>query len=250
MSRIVGCPSCQKPITVTADLYGRTMACPHCSEHFTIPDETTNAIKVAKPVSSLNRDLGRIRFTFSCMRCSSILEGRGDLCGQRGRCPTCGAIFVIPRVDPATGLALDAAIVAADGQLPTPMHAYATAGTKAPKIIQLNDDELAIICPRCNRNCSIESNACENCGTPFTIEGAEATAKRADGSNGFATAAMAIAIISFCIPFSGVVGVALGLAGMKRADELGTARPGYGLALAAVIVGLISVVAHIASFVF
>lgn len=240
MSRVLDCPECIRLVTVSDDLLGRVMACPHCACHFTVPSADSKAISVARPVSNFPHSMHMVRFTFSCMRCASILEGRGDLSGQKGRCPTCGAVFVVPRVDPATGLALDAAQVADDGQLPTPMHAYATAGTKAPEIRQINDNELAIICPRCNRQCDIEANSCDSCGTPFTMDGAEAVARGGGEQNGLASTAITCSCLGLCIPGLGVVGAALGVAAMRKADEMGTARPGFGMAVAAIGVGIVT----------
>ena len=240
MSRVLDCPKCSQPVTVSDDLIGRVMACPHCAAHFTVPAADAQPVSVATPISNFPHSMHMVRFTFSCMRCASILEGRGDLSGQRGRCPTCGAVFVVPRVDPATGLALDAAQVADDGQLPTPMHAYATAGTKAPEIRQIGDDELVIICPRCNRQCDIESNACPSCGTPFTMDGAEAIARTGGEYNSIASSAITCACLGMCIPGVGLLGAGLGFAAMRRADEMGTARPGYNMGVAALIVGLLT----------
>ena len=131
MSRVLGCPHCEKDVTVDAQLYGRVMGCPHCGLHFSVNNAESPAIPVASPLGNFPYSAHSIRFTFSCARCASILEARGDHCGTKGRCPTCGAIFTIPEVDPRTGLPAKSAHVADDGQLPTPMHAYATAGAKA-----------------------------------------------------------------------------------------------------------------------
>ena len=110
------------------------------------------------------------RFNFSCSLCGSVLEARISQSGALGRCPTCSAVFNIPRVDPRTGLALGDADSAAALQDPTPVHAYAAAGEKAPAIVPLESGGQAICCPRCNANNDIEENFCATCGFPFTIE--------------------------------------------------------------------------------
>jgi hypothetical protein len=77
-------------------------------------------------------------------------------------------------MDPNTGRALDDANPGDDGELPTPVHAYAAAGEKAPRIIRKEDDTCAIQCPRCGGESPVEADNCSHCGTPFTMEGAVA----------------------------------------------------------------------------
>ena len=119
------------------------------------------------------------------------------------------------------------------------MHAYATAGAKAPKIVRLDSGEDVIICPRCNRQSSLDSNQCKSCGTPYTIEGAEAVVHGSGNTNGLASAAITVSLLGLCIPFIGLVGAGLAIAAMHKASEMGQTRPGYNLAVAALIVGLI-----------
>ena len=88
------------------------------------------------------------RFQFRCLRCRSVLEARSSQSGQQARCPTCDASFAVPIIDAQTGLAASDADPGDDGELPTPMHAYAAAGDKAPRIIRKGDDTLAIGCSR------------------------------------------------------------------------------------------------------
>jgi Zn finger protein HypA/HybF involved in hydrogenase expression len=240
MSKVLACPHCDNSVTVGVQLYGRVMGCPHCAKHFTVADADGQAIPVAAPMGNFPYSMHAIRFTFSCMRCASVLEARGDHGGTKGRCPTCGAVFVIPQVDPRTGVPLTAASVADDGQLPTPMHAYATAGAKAPKIIRLENGEEAIQCPRCNHTSAADSNQCPSCGTPYTIEGADAVIRGGSDANGMATAAITVAILGLCLPFVGLLAAGLGWAGIAKSTEMGQSRPGYGLSVAAVVIGLVS----------
>lgn len=240
MSTVLGCPHCSRSVTVDAQLFGRVMGCPHCGKHFTVADANSDAIAVVAPSSNFPFSMHSIRFTFSCMRCASVLEARGDHCGTKGRCPTCGAVFTIPEVDPRTGLPSNAAQVADDGQLPTPMHAYATAGAKAPQIVRLDSGDLVIVCPRCNRQSSPELNQCPACGTPFTIEGAEAIVHGGSDANGLATAAITLAILGWCIPGGGLVAIGLGWGALAKSKELGQSRPGHGLAVASIVLGFCS----------
>jgi len=250
MTDVLDCPACNKAVTVGRELFGRVMACPHCARHFTVPNDGRSAILVASPSSNIPLGTPTYRFTFSCMRCASVLEARGEHCGTMGRCPTCGAVFTIPAVDPRTGRPSTDAHVDDDGQLPTPMHAYATAGTKAPKIIRTADGEGLIQCPRCDRNCPADANQCPTCGTPFTMDGADAVIHGSSQSNGLASAAITVSLLGFCIPYVGLVGAGLGLAAMRRSQEMGQARPGYGMAVAALVIGLISFAIHAARRIF
>ncbi|MFQ5412265.1 MAG: DUF4190 domain-containing protein [Phycisphaerae bacterium] len=243
MSLVLDCPSCRKAVTATADLVGRVMACPHCAKHFTIPEAGAAPVAVATPTSNTVTPLSGIRFTFTCQRCGSILESRGDLCDQQGRCPTCGAVFVIPQVDPRTGLPMSKAEVADDGQLPTPMHAYATAGRKAPTITRLDNGEQVIICPRCRGRMPVDSDTCGTCGMPFTMEGAAAIANTGPSSNHLAKWSMTIGVISvvtFCIPGLGLVAIGLGVKGLKRASNVGSERSGRTMALAGIVCGFVA----------
>lgn len=240
MSKVLGCPHCDRQVTVDDQLFGRVMGCPHCGKHFTVASAESTAVAVAAPMGNFPYSMHSVRFTFSCMRCASVLEARGNHGGTKGRCPTCGAIFTIPEVDPSTGLPMRPAAVEDDGQLPTPMHAYATAGDKAPQIVRNDSGELMIVCPRCSRHCNVDVNQCPACGTPFTIEGAEAVVHGSGEANGLATAAFVISVLGWCIPGAGLVAVGIGWAALVKANEMGQARPGYGLAVAAIIVGLLS----------
>ncbi|MEK6642742.1 MAG: DUF4190 domain-containing protein [Planctomycetota bacterium] len=190
--------------------------------------------------------MSRLRFTFSCQRCGSVLEASGDMAARSGRCPTCGAVFTVPDVDPNTGLAAGPATVADDGQLPTPMHAYATAGGKAPTIRRLPNGDSVIVCPRCNRNMPVDANLCGSCGLPFTMEGASTAAESVEYDNAKATAALTVGVLSlltFCFPILGVVAVILGLRAMRDARRLGVQQSGRSMAIAGIVCGGLSITA-------
>lgn len=232
-------------MTATKELIGRVMACPHCANHFTIPEEGGKAVPVATPNYNYPPQGAGIRFTFSCQRCSSILEARGDLGGRQGRCPTCGAVFVVPQVDPHTGLPVSSAVVEDDGQLPTPMHAYATAGRKAPTIRRLPTGEQVIICPRCRRDMPIDANTCKACGMPFTMEGAAAVAYAGSPGNTLATASLTFGVVAlflFCLPGLGLLAIGLGIGGLKKAENMGVDRPGRSMAIAGIVLGAVSLI--------
>ncbi len=242
MSFVLDCPTCRKAVTASREMIGRVMACPHCASHFTLPREGEAAVPVAQPTGNLSA-AANARFTFDCQRCGSILEAKGDMSRSQGRCPTCGALFVIPRVDPQSGLPIDTAAVPDDGQLPTPMHAYATAGHKAPKIHRMNNGEQVILCSQCGQQMPIDANSCTACGVPFTMDAASEVARSGPSPNNLATAALTVGIISIlapCVLVLGSVAIGLGIAGVVRAENLGTARPGRNMAIAGIVLGVLS----------
>jgi hypothetical protein len=147
-------------------------------------------------------------FQFQCLRCGSWLEARTSMCGQPGRCPTCDGSFTVPLVDRHTGRAVSDADPGRDGETPTPVHAYAAAGEKAPRIIRLADGNAVIECRRCQRRSPITMNSCPYCGVPFTMEGAgPGTAPQ---PSGMAQAALIIGIIAMPLAFCGGLGLVPG----------------------------------------
>lgn len=253
MSVVLRCPSCKQIVAVTEASADGEITCPHCSTTFSEPAPRLSAGRVEPRASGAVPAPRDLRFTFACQRCGSILETRGDLGGKRGRCPTCGAVFAIPNVDPHTGLAKGPAIVQEDGQLPTPMHAYATAGEKAPTIRRREDGGQVIVCPRCERNMPVDAETCAACGMPFTMEGAQAVIPAGAERNGFATAALTVGIISVatpCVPGLGLVAVGLGIAGVRRAGRfrLAGAASGRNMAIVGTIFGIVAVVENLVVF--
>lgn len=195
---------------------------------------------------SVSMNSSILRFNFTCRRCGSVLEALGEQSGRHGRCPTCGALFVVPEVDRQTGLAAAPAEVAEDGQLPTPMHAYATAGEKAPKIKRLESGEQVIGCPRCGRNTSIDADSCGSCGLPFTIEGAAEVAQGGGEGNSMATAALVTGVLSlltFCLPILGIVAIGLGVTALSRTRLRGRLHDGRKMAWAGIVCGAAALVA-------
>lgn len=239
------CPFCKKSFAPDAPPVNDEITCPQCRRRFSIHRDGAITAPPATSTAYLP-DTRRLRFTFSCSRCSSVLEATDDLCGRPGRCPTCGGVFRVPPIDPQTGLAAGRALVEDDGQLPTPMHAYATAGARAPKIITRPDGQQVIVCPRCGRAGAVDANLCGACGMPFTMEGAEVIIQTGGGpeANTLASAALTVGVLSiptFCVPVLGVVAVVLGFLAIRRAETYGPGAPGRRMALVGVICGLLSV---------
>ena len=244
MGYLLDCPACRKSLTITPELVGKMMACPHCACHFSLPAEGEKPFVVRRSNPSVRPTAKMARFTFSCTRCGSILEARGEQCGQLGRCPTCGGVFTVPMMDPSSGLSAGPAAVADDGQLPTPMHAYATAGTNAPTIKRLASGEQVILCPRCGRDMPVDVNTCRACGMPFTMEGATQIMEAGPIANSLAPFALTLGILSlptYCLPVLGPAAVVAGIAALRRARTLGPTGGGRSMAICGMVCGGISV---------
>lgn len=162
---VLSCPRCGGQVSARRDQLGITVECPLCHQPF--------EVRLTPPPPGAT---GRL-FHFQCMRCGSILEARSSQCGQPGKCPTCAALFAVPQMDPHTGLAVTDADPGNDGENPAPVHAYAAAGSMAPKLVRHPDESLGIECPRCGKESPVSANNCPACGLPFTMEGVSATAK-------------------------------------------------------------------------
>jgi hypothetical protein len=186
-------------------------------------------------------------FQFRCLRCGSALEARSNMCGRPGQCPTCNAEFIVPEMDLQTGLAISHANPGDDGENPTPVHAYAAAGAKAPRIVRLEDDTPVIECPRCDRQCPIRSDNCPACGLPFTMEGMSPGVVTRSGGNArlALTLGMIAAPLSLCGGIGiapGIIAVALGIFSLANQDHsdrfqalLGMVLGGLACIIAAVV---------------
>ena len=133
-----------------------------------------------------------------------------------------------------------------DGENPTPLHAYAAAGGKAPRIVRKEDDSLVIECPRCQRQTVISASNCRSCGLPFTLEGASRAVTTARSSQ--ATAALVVGLVSLPLACVGVgwlpgaVAIGLGLHVWSK--------PGYDKdspAIAGVVLGALACLLSIAT---
>lgn len=183
-------------------------------------------------------------FNFHCRRCESVLEAHRNQCGGKGRCPTCGAEFTIPEIDVKTGLALTDADPGDDGQDPTPVHAYAAAGSNAPRIERTATDALTIRCPRCYRVSAVEADGCASCGLPFTLDGMRAVPSPPEPSYAAVSLAMgvvALATIAYVpyLPSALAMGFgarALGRSARSHQDER------RGLAVAGIACGVLAAI--------
>src|SRR5437764_10692208 len=179
------------------------------------------------------------RFGFNCGYCSSRLEATENMSGQEGQCPTCGNSIVIPildrygrLIDPMTGK-----IIKPD---PHPVHAYAAAGERAPRILRSDDNRQHIMCPRCQSLSPISANNCKSCGMPFTMEGT--TLEASGTSNGFCVASLVLGIIgipAFCAVVPGILAIIFGVIGYNQVTKSGGEGGGKGMAIAGIICGVI-----------
>ncbi|MEM8874310.1 MAG: DUF4190 domain-containing protein [Planctomycetota bacterium] len=173
------------------------------------------------------------RYGFNCQYCSSRLEANEGMAGSEGHCPTCGNTIIIPildrygrLIDPMTGKVVKPP--------PHPVHAYAAAGERAPKILRQGDGSQVIKCPRCGANNSIQMNNCKSCGMPFTMEGT--TLEAAGANNGFCVASLVLGIIGIpagCTIIVPLLAIVFGIVGIAQSGEGG----GKGMAIAGIICG-------------
>lgn len=167
------------------------------------------------------------------------------MCGRPGRCPTCGGAFVVPQMDPRSGLAVSHADPGGEHEHPVPLHAYAAAGDKAPRIIRQPDDSLVIACPRCDQQSPIGANKCVSCHLPFTLEAAEFDVPT--HAQGMIGVALALSVMGLPLSLCGGVGLAPGGigAGLATFALLGNPASGRGQAIIALILGLLACAASL-----
>lgn len=251
------CPACQATVSAFPDQLGQTVQCGYCHERFELTDSPALppiAPAVAASATPSVTPPGAIRqFNFQCQRCGSVLEGKSDMSGRQGQCPTCAAVFTIPHVHPVTGLPLGHGAGDSDSANPTPMHAYAAAGDKAPQILRDEDGQKYIRCPRCSGRSDIDADNCAECGLPFTVEGASFGS--ASSANTMAMASLVIGLISIptalCV-IGGPIGVvAIGL-GLQARRQVSISQSGQGrgrsMAMTGIGLGIIAVLIALAQY--
>jgi DNA-directed RNA polymerase subunit M/transcription elongation factor TFIIS len=233
---VLNCPGCQGRLSARTNQIGQMVQCPLCHRPFEVQAPT--AVPSKAPTGRL--------FHFQCLRCGSILEARSGQGGHSGKCPTCAAVFTVPEMDPQTGLARANADPGDDGENPTPVHAYAAAGTMAPKLIRHGeDDSLSIECPRCQRQSPVTADNCPGCGLPFTMEGVSATAVTSGSS--LAQTAWILALVglvfSFCAGIGGILGLVAIIMGVSALSQR---YPRRGQAMAAIVLGAVDCIVSVA----
>ena len=228
------CARCGRPLTARHAWVGREVQCPHCDSILRVPPAPEHGRPVRAAGPALNPSL---QFNFGCPRCDTLLEAHTGVCGHQGHCPTCGARLIIPEVNPRTGQPRAAKLLDTDDHDPTPIHAYAADGVRAPRIHRRADGSYQIECPRCEAHCDIDIDSCPSCGAPFTIDAAPNVRTIRTSARG--TAALLLGIFSLPLCFllvPAVVAVALALTSLR----LGSGRRSPRGAVAGLVLGLIS----------
>jgi DNA-directed RNA polymerase subunit RPC12/RpoP len=261
---IFPCHVCQTPLSAEATQAGQLVRCPTCSTTLRVPSASMEMQTVGagagtsasgqsgrftppapqrQPSSGVGqmsgfRSGGR-RYGFNCGYCSSRLEATEAMGAQEGQCPTCGNNITIPILD-RYGRLIDPKTRQIIKQDPHPVHAYAAAGERAPKIIRQKDQKQLIVCPRCNGASPITANNCKACGMPFTMEGT--TLEAAGTSNGFCVASLVLGIIglpAFCTFITPLLAIVFGVIGFNQVAKTGTDGGGKGMAIAGIICGMV-----------
>lgn len=246
------CQVCQTRLSVAEALEGELARCPQCRAVVRVPKRERDRVsagnmaaggpmpKAALPpvgmgLNAFSHGPGR-RFGFNCGYCSSRLEAAESMAAQEGQCPTCGNSITIPILD-RYGRLIDPKtrrIIKAD---PHPVHAYAAAGERAPKILRQGSGEPTIQCPRCFNVSPITANNCKGCGMPFTMEGT--TAEAAGDSNGYCVASLVLGVIglpTMCFFVPSALAIVFGILGLIRLNRTGQSR-GRNLAIAGIVCG-------------
>ncbi|HLL91258.1 MAG TPA: DUF4190 domain-containing protein, partial [Tepidisphaeraceae bacterium] len=182
--------------------------------------------------------IGGKRYGFNCGYCSSRLEATEAMAAQEGQCPTCGNTITIPILD-RYGRLIDPKTRQIIKQDPHPVHAYAAAGDRAPKILRTETRQQVIQCPRCAGVSPVSANNCKACGMPFTMEGT--TLEAAGTSNGFAVASLVLGIIGIpaaCSVIFPILAVVFGVIGYNQTAN-GEGGGGKGMAIAGIVCGAI-----------
>ncbi|HEX8340352.1 MAG TPA: DUF4190 domain-containing protein [Tepidisphaeraceae bacterium] len=251
------CNVCRASLSAEPGQSGQLVRCPNCLSTMDVPSEAgviagasadADLLPSAPPppprrqttVHNPAAGAGR-RYGFNCVYCSSRLEAVESMAAQEGQCPTCGSEITIPILD-RYGRLIDPVTKEILKPDPHPVHAYAAAGERAPRISRQPDGTQTIGCAKCNRTSPITSNSCKHCGMPFTMEGT--TPQNAGASNGFAVASLVLGIIG--IPFAcSVVFPSLAVIfGIVALVQIGAVKSeggggGKGLAIGGLVCGAI-----------
>ena len=241
------CQNCQTSLSANEAQVGILVRCPTCQSTMNVPPGASAGVTTAPGVSRppggygnafMTRGTGR-RYGFNCAHCSSRLEATESMAAQDGQCPTCGNMITIPILD-RYGRLIDPKTREVIKLPPHPVHAYAAAGDRAPRILRQPDGRQIIVCPRCNSQSPINTNNCRTCGMPFTMEGT--TVEATGTSNGFCVASLVLGIVGIpasCTVILPILAIIFGGIGYAQVSSNSASRGGKGLAIAGIICGLI-----------
>jgi ribosomal protein L40E len=255
---IFPCHVCQTQLTAPLAQAGQLVRCPNCSTTLRVPASSATAVQLQtagapaaagpnSPPPPRQSGLANVggfrtggrRYGFNCGYCSSRLEATEAMAAQEGQCPTCGNNITIPILD-RYGRLIDPKTRQIIKQDPHPVHAYAAAGDRAPRIIREKDTKQKIVCPRCHAASPITANNCKSCGMPFTMEGT--TLEAAGASNGFCVASLVLGIIglpAFCTFVTPVLAIIFGIIGWNQINKGSGEGGGKGMAIAGIVCGAI-----------
>ena len=252
------CPICRTKLSAQESQIAAAVRCPQCMSTLKVPmPEMATAgaaagnepIPFTRPTARTGAAAnflkaaggtgGGKRYGFNCGYCSSRLEATDAMAASEGQCPTCGSTITIPIQD-RYGRLIDPKTRQIIKQDPHPVHAYAAAGDRAPRILRQKDGKQVIRCTRCSAMSPINANNCKACGMPFTMEGT--TVQASGTNNGFCVASLVLGIISiptFCAIVTPVLAIVFGCIGYAQASKAENETSGKGMAIAGMICGAI-----------
>lgn len=265
------CNVCKTSLSADEAQAGQLVRCPTCLSTLRVPGGSVSrppeliaapagaaASTEARGAPSLRPPMlmappsgraGVKRYGFNCGYCSSRLEANDATGGQDGQCPTCGNNITIPILD-RYGRLIDPKTRQIIKQDPHPVHAYAAAGERAPRIQRQRDGRQFICCARCNGMSVITANNCKACGMPFTMEGT--TLEAAGSSNSLCVASLVLGIIGL-LPGCGIIPAILalifGFIGFNQSKRATGERSGKGLAIAGMVLGGLGCIISFALFI-
>lgn len=232
----ISCLRCERVIVARAEWIGIEAQCPYCQSLLRIPKPHGAAVVRAGAPSLGPRRL----FNFPCPRCGCLLEAHTGMCGYPGRCPTCAARFITPHLRRRSPLPEKAQLLEPEAEPPAPVHAFASDGVHAPRIVARANGAAAIQCSQCKALSPIDADTCVSCHAPFTIEAASTLDSLRSESR--ATLSLGLGIVGailfpLCIPGA----IALWLGGKNLATGETRIRPWHSAIGAAL--GLVSLLA-------
>jgi ribosomal protein L40E len=242
------CHICRTSLSAEDNQADQMLRCPVCRTTLRVPKPEPAMAGAATELApseapqvrrqaAMPRFAGK-RYGFNCGYCSSRLEATESMAAQEGQCPTCGNQITIPILD-RYGRLIDPKTRQIIKQDPHPVHAYAAAGARAPKIKRSKEGKQIIICPRCAANSPITANNCKSCGMPFTMEGT--TLEATGTNNGFCVASLVLGIIglpAFLFVIPPLLAVIFGIVGLRQISQPeSSTRGGRGMAIAGICCG-------------
>ena len=239
------CQVCRSALTMEDQYAGKPVRCPSCKAVVTVPaggPGTPPAPPVAR-IPSGYREVVR-RFGFNCPWCSSRLEATMATAGQQGQCPTCANTIRIPILD-RHGRLIDPDSKKILKPDPHPVHAYAAAGDRAPKVLRAANGQQTIRCSRCESLNPITANSCRSCGVPFTLEGTVQSEKVS--GNGFATSSLVLGVLGIptCMIFiPSVLAIVFGTIALTQIRKTGNTSA-RTTAIAGIVCGVIGLVVNV-----